>query len=233
MQLTFAGGDLTRGYRAAAGGLRRADRRSGAPRPHWQPFLRGARRARSGHPVRCAWSSSTPGCAKPASPTTCSPIRRARRSPGASISCRSILARRGMARAGTRADPARAAVRGHPGRPLRPAAAAGLGRHPAPARVQRSLLSAALPRPAAAGRLHPVLRRRPRARARRPLARHRHAHRDAGRHRLRARQPHGAHQRRRRHLRGLQGACGWRRSSSSCRPRWRAAPIASIRPSRC
>ena len=61
---------------------------------------------------------------------------------------------------------------------------------------------------------------RPRARAGRALARDRHAHRDAGRHRLRARQPHGAHQRRRRHLRRLQRACGWRRSSSSCRPRW-------------
>ena len=27
--------------------------------------------------------------------------------------------------------------------------------------------------------------------------------------------------------------CGWRRSSSSCRPRWRGAPIAPTRPSPC
>ena len=49
----------------------------------------------------------------------------------------------------------------------------------------------------------PVLRRRPGARRRRLLARHRYAHRDAGRPRLRARQSHGAYPRRRRPVRRL------------------------------
>ena len=61
-----------------------------------------------------------------------------------------IVGARGVARAGARPDPARAPVRGDPRRPLRAAAAAGLGRHPAPARVQRSLLPAPLPRSPAA-----------------------------------------------------------------------------------
>ncbi len=110
-----------------------------------------------------------------------------------------------MALAGARADPACRAVRAHPRRPLRPAVPAGIGGHTARAGVQRSLVPAPLPEPAAGGRIPAILRHRHRARERRALAGDRHPHRDARRDRLRARQPHGAHQCRGRHLRGVQG----------------------------
>ncbi len=112
--------------------------------------------------------------------------------------------RRGMARARARAHPAGAAVRGDSLGSLWKADAARIGRHPPSARVLRSVLPAPLPEHPADQRLHPVLRHRPGARAGRTLARDRHARGDAGRHRLCARQPHGAHQRRGRHLLSLQ-----------------------------
>ena len=227
MQQSFADGGLTRGYRAASGGFDELVDSSGALKPHWQPLLQAlealdpATRALRMEQLNARVRET--GIAHdlfsdPASTTQ----------PWRVDLVPLIISRRGMARARARADPARPAVRGASS-PISTDRSSCW--HRAPFRI--SWCSAILPscgpaRPAAAGRLHPVLRHRPRARAGRALARDRHACRDAGRHRLRACQPHGAHQRRRRHLRRLQGACGWRRSSSSCRPRWRAAPIASI-----
>ena len=88
-------------------------------------------------------------------------------------------------------------------------------------------------RAAADRRLHPVLRHRSRARTRRALARDRHAHRDA--------RPASAMRSPTAWCTPTSPAtsspparrCGWRRSSSSCRPRWRAAPIAPTPPSPC
>ncbi len=200
----FPSGGLTRGYQAAAGGFDEFVDGSGAPRPHWDTAAAGARRAGPGHTVPAHGAAQFPR----AGDGHClrSLLRSGQRD--AAMARRSRSAdhrRRGVAGPGARTAPARAAVRSHPRRPLRAAASADVGRHSPSARVQRSVLSAALPWPEAAGRVHPVLRHRHRARTRWALARDRHAYRNAGRHRLRARQPHGAHQRRRRHLLGVQG----------------------------
>ena len=121
--------------------LRRAGRRaSGAVKPHWEPLLqalaaldpatRALRMEQLNARVRETGIAhdlfSDPASAAQPWRIDLVPL---------------IIAARGMARARARPDPARAAVRGHPRRPLRPAAAAGVRRHPASARVQRSLLS--------------------------------------------------------------------------------------------
>ena len=192
-----------RGYLAAAGGFDELVDGRRAVKPHWQPLLQALSRWIPRH-ARCAWSSSTPACAKPASPTTSSPIRPAPTQPWRIDLVPLIIGAEEWHALERRCSSGRACSR-HPGRSLWTPAAADLRRHPAPARVQRSLLPAPLQRHPAAQGLHPVLRHRPCARTGRALARDRHAHRDAGRHRLCARQPHGAHQRRRRRVRCLQG----------------------------
>ena len=100
------------------------------------------------------------GCGRRALPTICSADPASAAQPWRVDLVPADRGARGVARAGARPDPAGAAVRGHSGRPLWAAAAAGLGRHPASARVQRPLLPAALPWPASRRRLHPVLRHR-------------------------------------------------------------------------
>ena len=47
----LSNGDLTAGYRRGRVGFDELMTPSGAIRPHWQPLLRGARRARSGDPL--------------------------------------------------------------------------------------------------------------------------------------------------------------------------------------
>ena len=198
-------GDLTAGYRPAVAGFDELMTPSGAIKAQWLPFLeelaaldpatRSARMDNLNTRVR-ETGIAYDLFSDPAS--TVQPWR-------VDLVPLHLLAR-GVARAGARADPARPAVRGDAGRSLRVAAPAGDRRHSASAGVQRSGLPAAMPASQAGRRLHPVLRGRPGAWPRRALARDRHAHRDAGRHRLRARQPHGAHQRRRRPVRRLPRA---------------------------
>ena len=230
---TFSDDDLTRGYHALAGGFDELVERSGTHQAALGAAAARARRAQPGHPLAAHRAAQRAGAGNRASRTICSPIRRARPSPGASISCPLVVAPEEWRHAGARPDPAGEAVRGHPGGPLRPAAAAGVGRHPASARVQRPLLPAALSWPQAARRPHPVLRHRSGARPGRALAHHRHAHGDA-RPASAMRSPtawctptspatSSAPARR----------CGWRRSSSSCRARWPVAPIAPTPPSPC
>ena len=156
--------------------------------------------------ARCAWSSSTSACARPASPTTSSPIPTSTTQPWRIDLVPLILGVEEW-RALERALIQRAR--------LFEAILADLYG------PQQLLTSGAIPhqlvfsdpsflRPCHDIRPHKGfiqffatdLARGPDGR----LARDRHARRDAGRHRLCARQPHGAHQRRRRHVRRLQCA---------------------------
>ena len=146
-------GDLTRGYRALAGGFDELVDASGAVRRALGATAARARRRSLRPPARCARSSSTRGCGKRASPTICSADPTSAAQPWR-IDLVPLMVAPEEWRMLERALIQRARLfEGILADLYGPAAAAGLGRHPASARVQRPLLPAALPwsasRPAA------------------------------------------------------------------------------------